>query len=62
MPGMVTYTDQQPSATRYPDRIISPPRAGVYCFSEMAEVGPPETDARWVYQCRRCRQYECPET
>jgi hypothetical protein len=22
----------------------------------MAEVGPPETDARWVYQYRRCRQ------
>jgi hypothetical protein len=22
----------------------------------MADVGPPETDARWVYQYRRCRQ------
>ena len=56
MPSMVTYPGHQPSANRYPDRIISPPRAGVCCFSEMAEVGPPETDVRWVYQYRRCRQ------
>ena len=56
MPSLVTYTDQQPAANRYPHRIISPPRAGVCCFSEMAEVGPPETNARWVYQYRRCRQ------
>jgi hypothetical protein len=56
MPSMVTYTDQQSAANRYPDRIISPPQAGACCFSEMADVGPPKTDARWVYQYRRCRQ------
>jgi hypothetical protein len=51
MPSLVAHIDQQPSATQYPHRIISPPRAGTFClFSEMAEVGPPETDARWVYQ------------
>ena len=56
MPSLVPYTDQEPPANRYRHRIISPPRAGACCFSEMADVGPPETDARWVYQYRRCRQ------
>ena len=56
MPSLVTYTDQRPPENRYPHRIISPLRAGACCFSEMADVGPPETDARWVYQYRRCRR------
>jgi len=56
MPTIVTYTDQQSPTNRYPHRIISPLRAGACCFAEMAEVGPPETDARWVYQYRLCRQ------
>jgi len=56
VPSIVTYTDQQPAANRYPQHIISPPQAGVCCFSEMADVGPPKTDAHWVYQYRRCRQ------
>ena len=56
MPTIVTYTDQKPPENRYPHRIISPPRQGVCCFSDMEEVGTPQEDARWVYQYRRCRQ------
>ena len=56
MPTIVHYTDQQPAANRYPHAIISPLQAGACCFSEMEEVGPPQTDPRWVSQYRRCRQ------
>jgi len=53
MPTIVEYTDQQPPRNRYPHRIISPPRAGGCCFSDMEELGTPQEDARWVYQYRR---------
>ena len=43
MPTIVTYTDQRPPANRYPHQIISPPRAGACCFSEMEELGTPQT-------------------
>jgi hypothetical protein len=56
MQTIVTYTDRQPSMNRYPHRIISPPRAGGCCFSNMEELGTPQEDARWVFQYRRCRQ------
>mgnify|MGYP001578690231 CR=1 FL=1 len=56
MATIVTYTDQQPPMNRYPHRIISPPRAGGCCFSDMEELGAPQEDARWVYQYRRCRK------
>ena len=56
MATIVTYTDQQPPENRYPHRIISPPRAGGCCFSDMEELGTPQEDAGWVYQYRRCRQ------
>ena len=48
MPTIVTYTDQQPPMNRYPHHIISPPRAGDCCFSNMEELGTPQEDARWV--------------
>lgn len=56
MATIVKYTDQKPPANRFPHQIISPPRAGVCCFSDMEELGTPQEDARWVYQYRRCRQ------
>jgi hypothetical protein len=56
MPTIVTYTDRQPATNRYPHHIISPPRAGACCFSDMEELGAPQEDARWVYRYRRCRQ------
>jgi hypothetical protein len=56
MPTIVKYTDQQPSANRYPKQIISPLRSGACCFSDMEELGTPQEDGRWVYQYRRCRQ------
>jgi hypothetical protein len=56
MPTIVEYSDQKPPTNRYPHRIISPPRAGGCCFSDMEELGTPQEDARWVYRYRRCRQ------
>jgi ribosomal protein S14 len=56
MTTIVEYTDKKPSANWYPRRIISPPRPGSCCFSDMEELGNPQEDARWVYQYRRCRQ------
>jgi len=56
MPTIVRYTDQKPPMNRYPHRIISPPRAGACCFSDMEELGTPQEDARWLYQYRCCRQ------
>jgi hypothetical protein len=56
MPTIVTYTDRRPPANRYPRQIISPPRAGACCFSEMEEVGTPQQNDRWVFQYRRCRR------
>jgi hypothetical protein len=56
MPTIVEYSDQKPPTNRYPQRIISPPRAGGCCFSDMEELGTPREDARWVYRYRRCRQ------
>ena len=56
MPSLVTYTDQQPPANRYPHQIISPPRAGDCCFSAMEWLDVPQRDVRWIYQYRRCPQ------
>ncbi len=56
MATIVEYTDQKPPTNRYPRRIISPPRSGPCCFSDMEELGTPQEDARWVFQYRRCRQ------
>ena len=56
MPTIVEYSDHKPPTNQYPSRIISPPRAGGCCFSDMEELGTPQEDARWVYQYRRCRR------
>ena len=56
MPTIVTYTDREPAANRYPQRIVSPCRPGPCCFSDMEEVGAARQEGRWVFQYRRCRQ------
>jgi hypothetical protein len=56
MATIVEYIDQKPPENRYPHRIISPPRSGPCCFSDMDWLGTPQEDERCVYQYRRCRQ------
>ena len=56
MPTIVTYTDREPAANGYPQRIVSPCRPGPCCFSDMEELGTARQEGRWVFQYRRCRQ------
>jgi hypothetical protein len=56
MPTIVTYTDREPAANGYPERIVSPCRPKSCCFSDMEEIGTALQDERWVFQYRRCRQ------
>ena len=55
MATIVTYTDQQPACNRYPDRIVSPSRAGPCCFIDMETIGAPQRDGQWLFCYRRCR-------
>lgn len=55
MATIVTYTDQQPACNRYPDRIVSPSRAGPCCFIDMETIGGPQQDGQWLVCYRRCR-------
>jgi hypothetical protein len=56
MATIVNYTDREPAANQYPQRIVSPRQPGPCCFTDMAEVGTTEREGRWVFQYRRCRQ------
>jgi len=56
METIVKYTDRQPPRNRYPNFIISPPHSGPCCFSEMEEIGGPQSNKRWIYQYKRCRR------
>lgn len=56
MATIVEYTDQKRPENLYPVRIISPPRPGPCCFSDMEEVGEPQEDDRWIFQYRRCKR------
>lgn len=53
-PTIVEYTEEKRPENVYPVRIISPPRPGPCCFSDMEAVGEPKRDGRWVFQYRRC--------
>ena len=53
---IVEYTDRKQPQNAYPDRIVSPPRSGACCFTDMEELGAPRQEGRWVYQYRRCRK------
>lgn len=56
MSTIVRYTDREPAANRYPQRIVSPCRPGSCCFTDMEDVGTTRHNGRWVFQYRRCRQ------
>ena len=56
MATIVAYTDHEPPRNLYPQRIVSPVRSGPCCFTDMEAIGEPQTDRRWVFQYRRCRQ------
>ena len=55
MSSIVEYTDGKPAENLYPRRIVSPRKSGPCCFSDMAPVGEPHSEGRWVFQYRRCR-------
>ncbi len=55
MPTIVEYSGRKAAQNLYPSRIISPPRASRCCFSDMEEVGAPESDGQWVFRYKRCR-------
>ncbi len=54
MATIVEYTDQKRPQNLYPERIISPPRSGPCCFSDMQEIGGAQRDGKWEYQYKRC--------
>jgi hypothetical protein len=56
MPTIVEYTDVNPPQNQYPERIVSPPRSGSCCITNMETVGTPQVDGRWIYQYKRCRR------
>ncbi len=56
MATIVKYTDRERPKNQYPTQIISPPRSGPCCFSDMEDVGKPHRDSRWVYGYKRCRK------
>ncbi len=55
MRTIVRYTDTQPPANHFPQRILSPTRAGPCCFSAMEAVGRVQREGCWEYTYRRCR-------
>jgi hypothetical protein len=56
MATIVKYTDRERPRNQYPTQIISPPRSGPCCFSDMEDVGEPHPDRRWVFGYKRCRR------
>lgn len=56
MATIVKYTDQKGPENLYPERIISPPRSGSCCLTDMEEIGEPQEDGRRVFQYKRCRK------
>jgi hypothetical protein len=55
MATIVEYAEHKTPVNGYPDRIISPPRSGPCCFSDMEEIGTDrEEEGRWVYRYKRC--------
>jgi len=54
-PSIVEYTDAAAPRNEYPQRIISPSHPRACCDTDMANLGLPERDRRWVYQYSRCR-------
>jgi hypothetical protein len=46
MATIVEYTFEKRPMNEYPARIVSPPRSGSCCFSDMEEIGEPLVDVR----------------
>jgi hypothetical protein len=55
MPTIVEYSDREAAVNAYPTRIVSPPRPGRCCSTEMEEVGTPRAEGRWAFRYKRCR-------
>ncbi len=55
MASIVEYTDKKPPENGYPRYIVSPPRSGSCCFSEMEELGECLREGEWEYVYKRCR-------
>jgi hypothetical protein len=56
MATIVEYTEEERPENLYPLRIISPPRSGPCCFSDIEEVGDPQEEDHWLYQYKRCKR------
>jgi hypothetical protein len=56
MPTIVQYTDSKAPENAYPERIVSPIQAGPCCFTDMEKLGKRESEGRYQYQYRRCRE------
>jgi hypothetical protein len=55
MPTIVEYTNAKSPENRYPWYIVSPPRSGPCCFSEMEEIGEVQREEQWEWVYKRCR-------
>jgi hypothetical protein len=53
---IVHYTDQEAPRNEYPLRIVSPPRPGRCCDSQMQAIGDVQDDGTAVFQYRGCPQ------
>lgn len=51
---IVHYTSAEAPFNGYPRKIVSPPRAGSCCLSEMAPLGTIHWDDDYPYVYRRC--------
>ena len=56
MATIVEYADHKAPENFYPVRIISPPRSGPCCFSDMEEIGTSQQEGKWEYLYKRCRE------
>jgi hypothetical protein len=56
MPSVIEYTDKKNPLNDFPRRIISPTHSSPCCFTDMEEVGEPQTEGRWVFRHKRCRR------
>ncbi len=56
MPTIIEYTDTKRPRNQFPERIVSPMRSGLCCFSDMEVLGEPQEEGRWIYVYKRCRR------
>ena len=56
MATIVEYIPEERPVNEYPARIVSPPRSGSCCFTDMEAIGEPLEEGRWVFRYKRCRR------